>query len=185
MNYCDHLRVHYEQQWLNDAIVRSWEYGPKEQLGSEFCVLEFQPNQSRDMWTYATCCMSQSTDVAPVEIHLFSGIQTSDHIELLTAIAHYHRTGKCLELGHVVNFGRPWIPGSECNHGVLSLPYLDGPSLEESATPFSINPVRFLWLIPITAAEATYASQQGLRALEDRLEDNQFNYLDPQRQSVV
>jgi hypothetical protein len=48
----------------------------------------------------------------------------------VTAIAHFHRTGSALGLGHTVNFGRPWLPTSSCTHGLGSLPYLDGPDLE-------------------------------------------------------
>lgn len=44
--------------------------------------------------------------------------------------AHFHRTGSALGLGHTVNFGRPWLPGSSCTHGLVSLPYLFGPELE-------------------------------------------------------
>ncbi len=104
--------------------------GSFEDLPGEFRILEFAPTESRKMWAYATCCMSQPGDSFKTEIHLFSPLQSFDHVELLTAISHYHRTGKEIGLGHSVNFGRPWIQGSRCEYGLISLPYLDGPSLE-------------------------------------------------------
>ncbi|WP_197529632.1 suppressor of fused domain protein [Botrimarina mediterranea] len=185
MEFCYQLRLHYEQQWSNNATVRSWDHGPTGQLPPEFCVLEFPPSQTRSMWTYATCCMSQANDKNPIEIHLFSDVQANAHVELLTVIAHYHRTGKQLGLGHTVNFGRPWLPGSECDHGLLSLPYLDGPNLEFFETPQFTKTVCCLWLVPITAAEANYARCNGLEALEEKLEESRFNYLESQRPSVV
>jgi hypothetical protein len=37
--------------------------------------------------------MSQQLDAVPIELHLFSPFQSDPHIELLTAITHYHVTG--------------------------------------------------------------------------------------------
>jgi hypothetical protein len=102
-------------------------------------------------------------------------------VEILTAVSHYHRTGTPLGLGHSVNFGKPWVAGSACTHGLISLPYLDGPSLEWLANP----EVRFLWMIPITDAEVQFKKRHGMEALEQRFEEAQFDFLDPFRASVV
>jgi hypothetical protein len=103
--------------------------------------------------------------------------------ELLVVTAHDHRTGKRLALGDTVNFGRPWVLGSLCDHGLISLPYLDGPTLKW----LTINgdETRFLWLIPITKLEVEFARENSLEALESRFQKQRFNYLDPQRQPVV
>lgn len=45
--------------------------------------------------------------------------------------------------------------------------------------------VRFLWLVPITERERAFKKTHGTEALEQRLEAAQFNYLDPERNSVV
>ena len=127
--------------------------------------------------------MSQQDDSRPVEIHLHSPTSSDDHVELLTTIAHYHRTAIRLGHGHTVNFERPWLPGSQCQFGLISLPYLDGPKLEwlEAGS----KRIRFLWLIPITEAEKDYKKAEGLEALEKKFEEASFNYLDPERESVV
>jgi hypothetical protein len=83
-------------------------------------------------------------------------------------------------LGHTVNFGRSFLPGATCTHGLISLPYLDGPRLEWLERPR----VRFLWLIPVTWQEVAFKIRNGLDALEERLEAAGFDYLDPQRASV-
>jgi len=136
------------------------------------------------MTAYATRCMSQLEDEERLELHLLT--RRDDDlapalVELLTVTAHYHRTGSSLGLGHTVNFGRPWRPGSACTHGLISLPYLDGPRLEWLLEPR----VRFLWLVPITASELLFKKQHGLEALEERFEAAQFDFLDPLRASVV
>lgn len=184
MQYCTQIQRHYELQW-SVGKRRTWGQGPTNELPSEFFVLEFPPRDSRNMWTYATCCMSQRNDINPVEIHLFSDMQDESHVELLTAIAYYNRTGERLDLAHTVNFGRPWRPGSECSYGILSLPYLDGPSLEVMRIDGTSKSVRCLWLVPVTLKEVEFAKRNGMEALEQKFEECGFDYVEPRRPSVV
>jgi hypothetical protein len=127
--------------------------------------------------------MSSIADEQPLELHMFSPREVPAHTELLTAVAHYHRTGARLGLGHTVNFGRAWLPGSQCDHGLISLPYLDGPRLEELMVDGKL--IRCLWLIPVTTAEVEFKKHHGLEALEARFETEQFSYIDPLRRSVA
>jgi len=183
---CDSiLREHYERVWKKSATEHHWTKGPISELPSGFSVLEFAPGQGRELWTYATCGMSDASDETPLELHLFSPVRAALHVELLTVVAHYHRTGARVGLGHTIDFGRPWLPGSRCSFGLISLPYLDGPSLEILRHPLYARDVRLLWLIPITAEEQELKKGQGLAALEDRLEAANFDYADPLRSSVV
>ena len=179
------ITAHYTSVWHSQFEVKKWHKGPVIDLPPTFSVLEFKPCESRKMWTYATCCMSQLADTEPLELHLFSPVQSESHIELLTTIAHYHRTGCALGVGHTVFFGRPWMRESQCDYGLVSLPYLDGPSLEECRLIDGIRPIRFLWLVPITKAERDYKKAAGIEALERKFEEANFNYLDPTRESVV
>ena len=127
--------------------------------------------------------MSEESDADPLELHLFSPIESAEHVELLTVTAHFHRTGGRLALGHTVNFGRPWLESSECTYGLISLPYLDGPTLE--VLRLNSKTVRFLWLVPVTQREVEFKKRHGQEALETRLEAAKFNCLDPKRSSVV
>ena len=129
--------------------------------------------------------MSQPSDVTRLELHLFSPSQYHFHLELLTVIAHYHRTGNRLELGHTVNFGRPWMEGSACEFGLVSLPYLDGPEVEDFFPEHGQSVVKCLWLIPITKTECKYKAENGLEALERRFDEAELDYLDPFRFSTV
>ena len=176
--------MHYARAWSPRFSERAWSVGPVADIGPDFRILEFPPFGERRAWTYATCCMSQRTDRDPIELHLLAPSRCDAHVELLTAVAHYHRRGAPLGLGHTVNFGRPWLPGSAADHGLVSLPYLDGPALEWLILPDSFR-VRFLWLVPVTAAEVAYAKRMGLEALERAFEEGGLDYLDPARESVV
>ena len=181
--YLNSIIEHYRENWGDSGTARVWGKGPRQELPEEFTVFEFPPSTTRTMWTYATACMSQPDDESPVELHLFSPQSSQAHVELLTAIAHYHRNEVQLGLGHTVNFGRPWMPGSQCDHGLISLPYLDGPDLE--ILELDNNTVHFLWLIPITKDELEFKKQNGLEALEKEFDRHEFNYLDPMRDGVV
>lgn len=179
------LQAHYEAVWKNVAISCDWPHGSRSELPESFRVLEFGPKRQRPLWTYATSGMSHPSMSDPIELHLLSPERTRAHVELLTVIAHYHRTSpNQIGLGDTVNFGRPWLPRSRCTHGLISLPYLDGPSLEV-LTLASSKVVRLLWLVPITPEEVAFKKQHGLEALESRLEKVGFNYADPMRASVA
>jgi hypothetical protein len=182
--YVAKIVQHYQTVWQAKGTSRRWVPGRVWELPDEFSILEFPPSQRRRMWTYATICMSQPDDIEKLELHMFARDREDGIIELLTATAHYHCTGNKLDLGHTVNFGRPWVGGSCCDHGMISLPYLDGPCLEQY-NPGGKDCVRFLWLIPITPRELEYKKNNGMGALETIFEQKKFDYLDPLRESVV
>lgn len=177
------IKKHYEHQWREKAEFCQWRKGPVRELPENFGILKFPPRIGRNMWTYATCGMSSQPDSNRIELHLFSPCESEGIVELLTVVAHYHLTGDYVDVGHTVNFGRPWLPNSRCDHGLISLPYLDGPDLEWLDA--SSGKVRFLWMIPITPEEMKYAVQNGLESLEKLFDESNFNYLDSKRRSVV
>jgi len=95
---------------------------------------------------------------------------------------YYNRTG-ILGLGHTVPVGQPWLPGSKCDHLLISLPYPWGPDLQVSYIGDRL--VEFLWLLPITSAEREYKIKRGLDALESRFERRQIRYWDAHRKSLA
>ncbi|MFZ6769989.1 suppressor of fused domain protein [Undibacterium sp. Di26W] len=174
---------HYAEIWKSKGVGIDFAKGPVSDLPKEFSVLEFAPRANKNMWTYATCCMSQESDEYPIELHMFSPEKSEEIVELMVATAHFHRTGARLGLGDSVNFGKSWINESKCEYGLISLPYLDGPQLEDMEIENG-KCVKFLWLIPITQREVEYKKINGVENLEERFEAAEFNYLDPTRTSV-
>lgn len=182
LTYAETIDRHYERNWSAPINAIRWTKGPIDDLPNDFRILVV--NRAADMMAFATRCMSQLADKERLEIHWLcrpDHVGRADLVEILTAVAHSHRTASPLGLGHSVNFGKPWVAGSTCTHGVVSLPYLDGPNLEWLAEPR----VRFLWLIPVTQAEIQFKKVRGMVALEERFEEAQFDFLDPFRASVV
>jgi hypothetical protein len=184
--YARALETHYAAAWGRPPADRlRWPEGPAGDLPADFCVLRFR--RSGEAWAYATRGMSRPADGQKLELHLLAPARAAHEpadpglVELLTAVAHYHRTGAPLGLGHTVNFGRPWQPGSACTRGLVSLPYLDGPALER----LEATGTRCLWLLPVTPSEVEFKKRHGLEALEERFERPDFNYLDPRRPPVV
>jgi hypothetical protein len=178
------IAAHFQKVWRSTPVRKSWTMGPFWELPASFHVLEFPPNAARALWTYATCGMSRKYEGERLELYLLSPMETDAHVELLTAIAHYHFSAASLSAGHIVRFGRPWLEGSMCERGLISLPYLDGPSLEYSEG-CADTPIRCLWLLPITEAERQFMLEHGQEALERRFDESQLDYANPNRPSVV
>lgn len=183
MDYQDNIKAHYIKNWKTEPNIFYWDKGPAHELPYQFRVLEFEPTEHRKMWTYSTCCMSQESDSLGIELHLFSARKDEGLIELLTVTAHYHRTGHFLALSDTVNWGQPWQGNSICRHGLISLPYLDGPDLEN--LEFDNRIIKFYWLIPITKAEVEFKKEQGINALETEFEKQGVDYLNNDRVSIV
>lgn len=182
-DYVFWITSHYIKAWGGQPNTKRHNNGPIRNVAPDFSILEFPPEGTRKVWIYATCGMADITKSESIELHLRTYHKHSSHIETLAAIAHYHLTGEPVGVHHTVNLGRPWLPDSLCTHGYVSLPYLNGPSLEYGE--FQCKPVRFLWLIPITENELKYKKLNGAEALELLFEKPGFDYNDPMRPSVT
>ena len=161
MNEVGAIENHYISIWKTTPESCAFNKGPFHELPQGFKVLLFPPRAERDLWTYATCGMSYGIVSDGMELHLFSPEKSDDLVEILYALAHFHHTGSMLGLWHTVNFGRPWLRSSECNFGLISLPYLDGPTLENSK--HGNDEIKFYWLIPVTGAEVDFKKNPALR----------------------
>ncbi|MBK8501640.1 MAG: suppressor of fused domain protein [Saprospiraceae bacterium] len=183
MTYREKLKIHYHNAWKAESKEIAWSKGPMTQLDRDFKVLQFEPGEYHDMWIYATTGMSDLSFLDPIELHIFSSVPSDSIVEILTAVAYCHKNDIPLNLGHTVNFGIPWLNKSRCTFGLISLPYLDGPLLENFTIGNTI--VKCFWLIPVTGLEVEYKNSKGLESLENEFEKGRFNYHDPNRQSVI
>lgn len=182
--WSESIRSHYEDHWNIHPEVRHWSLEPIHELPIDFCILEFAPSSKSKVWIYATCGMAQPYDSYTIELFLLSPVQDVSLVELLTVIAHYHRNDSSLGLHHTVNFGRPWLPESKCDHGFISMPYLDGDALG-CLNISEDTQIQFLWLIPITKEEVEFKKTQGVEALEEKFEESEFDYINPLRESII
>ena len=65
------IRLHYENIWKTEGEEIFFKKGPVKELPAGFSVFEFPAHGNREMWTYATCCMSQECDEISLELHIF------------------------------------------------------------------------------------------------------------------
>jgi len=149
-------------------------------------ILRFGPGPRTETWVYATLGASAvRSDAHGTEFFLLSPDSQDIHCETLTMTAFYHagEMEQRLGLGHTVPIGRPWCPGSMCDHLLVSLPYPFGPALEECTVRG--GHVQVLWLLPITESERDFKAEHGLEALEERFEEAELEYWNPTRKPTV
>ena len=182
--YIEELTLHYQAYFGLPGKLLKLTKGPTEKLHSDFAVLEFPPNSKHSMFCYCTVGMSADrADDELIELFVYAPKADMLLVELLTVCASYHRNKLPLDFNHTVNIGQPWLDNSECDHGFISLPYLDGEEL--GGFEFNGKSVGCYWFIPITRDERDYKIEAGVEALEQLFEDKQIDYLNPERESLV
>jgi hypothetical protein len=103
---------------------------------------------------------------------------------LLAMVAQLHGDPRYpLSLGQVLEIGHPWLPGSACDHLLVCLPGPFGDDFEWLST--RERTVRFVWLLPITRAEAELARSHGLGSLQEKLGSAALDVAARSRVSVV
>jgi hypothetical protein len=171
--------AHFVSYWQAVPYTLRLRVGRFYELPPWFRVLEFQREQT---WCYATVGMSNG-EPDGIEAFMIMPEQNPRGVEFLYFLAHFHRTGARLGLGHTVNFGMAIWPESNLDHGFLSFPYTEVPGFES----FTCDNARtaLAWVIPITSAEREYKKKNGVEALEEVFENRRLDYLDPARASLV
>jgi hypothetical protein len=180
-------RSHLDGFWPDRAHEEFvWTLGPIGQSMPRFRVRRIAPAEPRDPWVYVTVGVWEATadDAHGTEFFLMSPTENPLHVELLAMVANLHADPRYrLKVGSTINIGRPWMGGSVADHLLVSLPYPYGPALE--LCELGERRVRFLWLVPITAAEANLVRSEGLEALERLLEQSNVDVISPNRRSLA
>ncbi len=178
---------HVKHFWPNSEVhEESWQRGPIQERVPGFTVLKLQSNTPQRPIIYVTngCFVSEPTNHIRHEFFIIAREDDPQHLETLSMLASFHADERYrLDVGSVVNIGDPWLPGSLCDHLLISLPYPYGPKLEW--LKLSDVCVRFLWALPITAREAAFAELNGFKALEEKFEATKLDYSNGHRHSVV
>lgn len=178
-----HLRQRFPGQ---DVAVLPPTAGPIYERAPDLHILSLTPREGGRI--YATVGLWDATQEQGHGLEFVLHAPAPDdalHVETLSMHSYYHAgpPAQRLDLGHTVPIGRPWAPGSACDHLLVSLPYPWGEELEHRTIPG--GHLRVLWLLPITPAEKTFRHRHGLEALEQRFEDAGIVPTDPGRPSVV
>ncbi|MFF8027268.1 suppressor of fused domain protein [Streptomyces sp. NPDC007896] len=175
-----HLRGMWPDRQHEDF---QWMAGPVQDSLPGFHVRRIAPLRPRESWVYVSIG-AYKVGAPRREFLILSPVESVRHVESLAMVSHFHSLpGHRVELGSTMNLGRPWLEGSEADRFLASPPY----SLEREfwRTGSPDDGVEFTWLVPIYAEESEYAKRRGLEALEERLEKNGVNLVDPRRTSVV
>jgi hypothetical protein len=178
---------HLHGFWPNSSISEeNWDKGPSRESVPGFRVLKLKSNTPERPVVYVTegCFVSEPGEHIRHEFFLMSPCEERQHVETLSMLANLHADERLrLDVGSVVSIGDPWMPGSVCDHLLISIPYPYGPKLEWLRLPDIC--VRFLWALPITSREAAFAELNGLEPLEQNFDASTVDYLNPFRASVV
>ncbi|MGC2745541.1 MAG: suppressor of fused domain protein [Candidatus Angelobacter sp.] len=181
------IREHVEEFWPNSTISEEvWGEGPIEQTIPGFRVLKIKSRTPKRPVIYMTygCFTLESEEHIRHEFFLVSPKEERRHVETLTMLANFHADERYrLAIGSTVNIGDPWMPGSQCDHLLVSLPYCYGPKLEW--LKLDNNCVQILWALPITAREAAFVELNGYDSLEQKFDEVTVDYVNPARSSVV
>jgi hypothetical protein len=150
-------------------------------------VVEVAPGPRFGMATYVTlgCWQAVQQGGSGTEFVLTTREPDPVHVDTVAAaaVAHCGAPAARLDRGSVVALRRAWLPGSDCDRLLVTLPYPYGPRFESFR--WGRNSTRLLWLLPITAAEAAFVAVEGADAFEARLEAMGLSFADPVRPSVV
>jgi hypothetical protein len=176
--------------WFAGHRIESltWDTGPVHDWIPGFRVHAVAPGpRTPGRWTWVTtgCWDPVHRGRHGIEFILSTRDFTMRAVELLAIHAYSHARGDAdrLDLDHTVNLGEAWLPGSSCDHALISLPYPWGPELEHCE--WDGGHARLLWVLPITRAERDFKAIHGVEAPEQRFEAAGLDYTDPTRASVV
>jgi hypothetical protein len=181
----EHLRKFFRGHLMSE---HRWSQGPVEEVLPGFtvaCVLPVPGGDGHVVYATVGTSSVQGADGQRLELLLVAPEPSDIHVETLAMLAHRRAVGRYpMGQGAVANLGRPWLPGSQCDHVAITLPYFHGPKLEWTPGR-AAERIRMLMVMPITAAEAALARTDGLEALEERMEEEGADMVDPGRASVV
>jgi hypothetical protein len=177
-----HIGSFFAGHRLHDFV---WVLGPTQHVLPRFRVVRVAPGPKTGYWVYLSVGAWEVDHDGQkgFEFLIAAPEESPRHVESLAMTAYYHRDYH-LDLGHTFPIGYGWVEGSACDHLLVSLPYPFGPKLEVCSLADD-SQVRFLWLLPVTAAEKRFRHEHGLEELEKRFDEAEIAFASPSRQSVV
>ncbi len=155
-----------------------WDEGGIVQNLPEFAVVRVAPFAgavpaviaSAPSWIHLTAGASVAPmdDGYELEFVLLTEAPEKLAIKLLAMVANLHADERYpMSLGQTLEVGHGWLPGASADHLLVALPTAFDPELEWLSD--RTRNVRFIWLVPVTRAEAEFAREHGPIALQERL----------------
>ena len=184
------IHNHIDSFWPeNLKTAFTWNLGKVSELKEVlpyFQVIRIDPIDENQTWIYVTsgAWEVETGEKYRSEFFIISPLEDSIHVETLTMLVYFHATSRRLKIGDSVDIGRSWFKNSELRNLLVSLPYPYGPSLENCNVNNGML-IKFLWLLPITDKEHCFLSHEGLEALEQKFDEANIDFLNPDRDSVI
>ncbi|WP_159942673.1 MULTISPECIES: suppressor of fused domain protein [unclassified Nocardiopsis] len=179
------LEEHVREFWSGHPVeALDGEYGPVRDRLPGFTVHRVAPRGTDPAWVYVTAGASLPEEAGGAEFLLMSPVAEEGHAETLATVSRLHSFEEHrLDVGSLLDLGRPWMPGSPMDHLLVCPPHPYGPGLEWA--PAGAGRARFLWLLPLHRGEADFLAAESLDAFEEILEAEGIDVLDLGRAPLV
>ena len=185
----DAVRAHASRVFPGRALeTLRWDEGGVVRNLADFAVVRVAPaaGGASDLWIHLSAGASAAPmeDGYGLELVLLTRAPEKLATKLLAMVANLHADDRYpLSLGQALEIGHGWLPGASADHLLVALPTLFDPELEWLSD--TSRNVRFIWLVPITRAEAEFARKHGHEALQEKLGAARADVAALVRKSVV
>jgi hypothetical protein len=185
----DAVRAHAARVFPGQRLeTLVWDEGGVVANLPELAVVRVAPaaGAAAPIWIHLTAGASVAPmeDGYGLEFVLLTHAPSMLAVKLLAMVANLHADERYpLSFGQTLEVGHGWLPGASADHLLVALPTAFDPELEWLSDR-SRN-VRFIWLVPITRAEAEFARKHGPVPLQERLGAARADVAALVRESVV
>jgi Suppressor of fused protein (SUFU) len=175
----DAVRAHAARVFPGRRLeTLAWDEGGIVQNLPEFAVVRVAPSAgavpaviaSTPTWIHLTAGASVAPmdDGYGLEFVLLTHAPEKLAAKLLAMVANLHADERYpMSLGQTLEVGHGWLPGASADHLLVALPTFFDPELEWLSD--RDRNIRFIWLVPITRAEAEFARKHGPVPLQEKL----------------
>ncbi len=169
----DAVRAHAARVFPGQRLeTLIWDEGGVVQNLPELAVVRVAPaaGAPAPTWIHLTAGASVAPmdDGYGLEFVLLTHAPEKLAAKLLAMVANLHADERYpMSLGQTLEVGHGWLPGASADHLLVALPTFFDPELEWLSD--RDRNIRFIWLVPITRAEAEFARKHGPVPLQEKL----------------
>ncbi len=169
----DAVRAHAARVFPGQPLeTLRWDEGGVVENLPEFAVVRVAPpiGAPGGAWIHLTAGASAAPmeDGYGLEFVLLTHAPEKLAAKLLAMVANLHADERYpLSLGQTLEVGHGWLPGASADHLLVTLPTFFDPELEWLSD--RTHNIRFIWLVPVTRAEAGFARKHGPLPLQEKL----------------